>query len=115
MCPIVPMLTCGLLRSNFSFAISVHSPALSQILTGRLSVGDLSLRPADNLFGDRSRSLFVPAEVHRETAAALSARPDFGRISEHLRQRHHRPNHLTAAAQLDAFQPPAAADQIAVD
>src|SRR5580658_3169635 len=25
MCPIVPMLTCGLLRSNFSLPIAVHS------------------------------------------------------------------------------------------
>src|SRR5437773_3081503 len=60
MCPIVPTFTCGLLRSNFSFAISsVLRPATPDVVFGakphtgrqrqpllRLLV---SLRPADNL------------------------------------------------------------------
>jgi hypothetical protein len=36
MCPIVPMFTCGLLRSNFSFAMTFHSLLLVVIPEGDL-------------------------------------------------------------------------------
>src|SRR5437868_11563437 len=80
--PIVPILTCGLLRSNFSFAICLEkSPYLSR---------DLPLNPAYDLLGDLAGDLLVLSEMHGETAAALGTRTQLGGVSEHLRERHHR-------------------------
>src|ERR1051326_1035104 len=72
MCPMVPMFTCGLLRSNFSFAIL----RLSSLLLRD------ALHPAHNFFGQRGRNLFVLPEMHGETAAALCARPQLGGVTE---------------------------------
>src|SRR5712672_487635 len=78
-CPIVPILTCGLLRSNFSFAILFTH---------------LSLHPAHDLFRERRGNFLVFAEMHRKTAASLSVGADVGGVAEHFRQRHHRLDNL---------------------
>src|SRR5581483_12367092 len=87
MCPMVPMFTCGLLRSNFSFAIL----RLSSLLLRD------SLYPAHDFFGQRGRYFFIFAEMHRKTAAALVTRAEFGGITEHLRKRHRRLDDLGRA------------------
>src|SRR5947209_16511427 len=60
MWPIVPMLTCGLLRSNFSFAIN--------LLFRRLSRGDSALIAVNYFLSQISRHFLVLAEVHGKTA-----------------------------------------------
>src|SRR5690349_15894858 len=103
MCPIVPILTCGLLRSNFSFAIFNSSMGRRDAETQRkplvcfslrlcvsaskvfLLLRDLSLNLVDDLFGNTARHFLIPAEMHREAAASLCARAHVGRIPEHFR------------------------------
>src|SRR5262245_47262573 len=65
-CPIVPMLQCGFVRSNFAFAISLFS---CQISRSRGS-GELRL---DRL-GHRLRHLGIVIEVHGVLGAALAHR-----------------------------------------
>src|SRR4029077_12269333 len=65
--PIVPMLTCGLVRSNFFFAI-VASPWLLSRPAGR---SYLELRLLDELGGDRGGHLRVVNEFHRRAGSAL--------------------------------------------
>src|SRR5262245_20278401 len=69
MCPIVPILTCGLLRSNFSFDIS---RPISLLLRN-------SLHPAHDFLGQRGRDLFVFPEMHGKTAATLGSRTQLRR------------------------------------
>src|SRR5271157_2943179 len=103
MCPIVPMLTCGLLRSNFSFAIAAlllvnalfeRSPEplpLPRHPTGRLG---------DHLVGDRGGRLGIVRKMHSEVAAALRAAAQIGRVTEHLRERHLHADDVTSRAGL---------------
>src|SRR4029079_2181119 len=72
--PIVPMLTCGLLRSNFSFDIVVLFLLRSDF--------------RDDLFGDVPGHLLVGSELHRVIAAALGLGAQGRRIAEHFRERH---------------------------
>src|SRR3981189_316287 len=74
MCPIVPILTCGLLRSNFSFAILFR---------------DLSLPPVDDPLSKSRGDFLVLAEMHRKTSTPLRVRANIGGVAEHLRKRHH--------------------------
>src|SRR5436309_2430406 len=106
MCPIVPMFTCGLLRSNFSFAISLSSP--------QNLLGYFALRLVHDFVRDAARHFFVLAEVHREGAASLRAGPQLGGIAEHLRQRNHCLNNLGSAQNLGTLETAAARNQIAV-
>src|SRR5271154_397837 len=77
MCPMVPMFTCGLLRSNFSFAMDVESPASL--------FRHFSLNFRYDFFRDVLGNLFVLPEVHGETAAALRARAQLRRVAKHFR------------------------------
>src|SRR5207245_11506913 len=102
MCPIVPMLTCGLLRSNFSLAIALSAPQLERSLEpcgnplpARLPHGP-SGRFGDHFLGNRYGRFLVMREMHRETGAALSAAAEVGCIAEHFRQRHLRADNLGA-------------------
>src|SRR5579885_3719215 len=131
MCPIVPTFTCGLLRSNFSFAImslaparSAHPPTIASPcqqtplpdpytrLSRRFrpalpSAPDhLSLHPADDLLGHSGRHFFIPRKVHGVAAAALRAGTKVGGVVKHLGQRHDRADNLRSAAQLHSFDPP---------
>src|ERR1019366_355609 len=103
MCPIVPILMCGLLRSNFSFAIRENA-SLSR---------SLALYLADDFLGLRCRDFLVLAEMHGETAAPLRPRAQFGSVSEHGRQRHHRLNNAGGSPQLRGFDPAAPRIQVA--
>src|SRR3982074_2230663 len=73
--PIVPMLTCGLVRSNFFFAISVLAP---------LSPPALDLRLLDEFGGDRRGHLRVMRKLHRRRRTALGHGPQVGDVAEHL-------------------------------
>src|SRR3954447_17743514 len=59
MCPIVPTLRCGFVRSNFCLAISLSSFGLGS----RALLGDLGR--------DRRRHFLVPVELHGEVGPAL--------------------------------------------
>src|SRR3990172_1688433 len=103
MCPIVPTLTCGLERSNFSFAIAplLHldefptdlqfvtwnqNASFATLVSHNLSLHGPSLQPGDDLFADRFRCWLVPGKVHGVGGAALRARAHLGGVAEHLRQ-----------------------------
>ncbi|MCX6614502.1 MAG: hypothetical protein NTZ98_00215, partial [Acidobacteria bacterium] len=55
MCPMVPTFTCGLERSNFSFAIA-QSPRLPQEGASRLRIVDCGLRVVREVFIRNSQS-----------------------------------------------------------
>src|SRR5437763_2309418 len=57
MCPMVPTLRCGFVRSNFCL------PITSFLLGSRALLGDLGR--------DRCRHFVVPVELHGEVCAAL--------------------------------------------
>src|SRR6185436_12259421 len=79
MWPIVPMFTCGLLRSNFFLAIPTASPCLRRCLA------DLGL--GDELLGEVARDLRVVRQLHRGARPALGHRPQIRRVAEHLGER----------------------------
>src|SRR5437016_4303389 len=85
------MFTCGLDRSNFSFAISV-APRILELNPG------LARDLGDDFLADVARRLFVLLEVHRVRRASLSAGAQVGRVPEHGRERDHRGDDLRAAA-----------------
>src|SRR4051812_28799571 len=119
MCPIVPTFTCGLDRSNFSFAMCAalrslvrssvaqgFSPALHgrpeglRYITGNrqpVTGLHLALHSCDDFLADVLRRLLVGIEVHAVGRAALGARPEVGGVPEHLRQRHTGVHDLRAA------------------
>src|SRR4051795_6755660 len=83
MWPIVPMLTCGLVRSNFFLAISQLLPA---------SCLDLGL--LDEFRGQVARHLGVVAELHRGGRAALRHASQVGDVAEHLGEGNECPDDL---------------------
>src|SRR5713226_70769 len=99
MCPIVPTFTCGLLRSNFSFAMSL--PVSCASVDGKLT-RDSSLRFAHNFLGDVLGHFLVLAKVHGERAASLGSRTELRRVAKHFRERHHRLDDVGAAQNLRA-------------
>src|SRR5579859_732637 len=109
MCPIVPMLMCGLVRSNFSFAIfyALETPWFRLL-------GYFALDPADNFLGQTLRHFLVSGEVHGETSAALRTRTKIGRITEHFAQRHAGLDDIGGALHGGAFETAAAGNQVAV-
>src|SRR5690349_13914866 len=90
----VPMFTCGLLRSNFSLAISPQLSGLSAQLSAQKPTPNTgrsfrySLYSAYDFFGQGGRNFFILAEMHCETAASLGSGADVGGVAEHFRQRH---------------------------
>src|SRR5205814_5722429 len=106
----VPMFTCGLLRSNFSFAISSSAPQSKSFelpcyqpgnqprtanpdLSGRFAGGLL-----DHFLRDRNRRFGIMRKMHGESGAALSAAAQIGGVTEHLRERHFHSNDVAAGA-----------------
>src|SRR5215813_12776035 len=76
MWPIVPMLQCGLVRSNFAFAI-VFLRAVPRS------------RPhgfGHDLLRDHLRHWLIVRELHRVRGPALCRRPQIGGIAEHFLQ-----------------------------
>src|SRR5437879_11013887 len=84
------MFTWGLLRSYFSFAISLSAPQLVRFRNSLLVL--LSCCASGGLghdfFGNRSGRLGVVRKVHGEACAALRAAAQVGGVAEHLGQRH---------------------------
>src|SRR5215212_2708630 len=73
MCPMVPTLTCGFDRSNFSFAIVCSSSWT--FVSGRFTNRPTGLRPplypCDHFLADVLRGLLVAVEVHAVGGASL--------------------------------------------
>src|SRR3954451_25141730 len=96
----VPMLRCGLVRSNLALAMAVP-----------YSLADCELLAAnalDDLFGDRLGNLLVGVELHGVRRATLGARTEVSSVAEHLSERDLRPHHVRGAAllhPLDATTP----------
>src|ERR1700744_1139310 len=106
----VPMLTCGFVRSNFAFATSVSSWTCwcllkqccyfrcAAVLTGqgyspsRLP-GLLARRLRDDLLRHVGRHFGVGVEDHGVVRPALSLGPQVADVAEHLRQRYMRLDH----------------------
>ena len=90
MWPIVPMLTCGLVRSNFFLAIVGCSLLLARSGSG------LDLRLLDELRGQAGRDLGVVTELHRRRRPTLGHRPQVRDVAEHLGERDERPDDLAS-------------------
>src|SRR4029450_4674138 len=104
----VPTLTCGLVRSNFCFAICSYPPSSS-------SWGLRCLVASHDRLGDRGRNFLVAVELHRDPRAALAHRAQVGRIAEHLRERDARADRLRRADRLELLDPATTAVQVTND
>src|SRR5690606_30437150 len=102
-CPIVPMLQCGFVRSNFAFAIS------------GFSVPRGSGHAGADLVRDRLWDLFVVIEMHGVLRAALAHRTQGVDVAEHVRERHHRGDDARVPPGVHTRDLAAAAVQIADD
>src|SRR3954470_10331010 len=125
----VPTLTCGLSRSNFSLATAVRSSfrslgvgglanqgKLSQSVFTVLSRGNRLARAVlDDLLGDVGRHLVVALELHRVGGATLRVGAQVGRVAEHLAERDVGADRQRVAAPLLALQAPAPAAEVADD
>src|SRR5690606_39147974 len=84
--PMVPTLTCGLVRSNLPLDICLSLVYLKFGYRGR--VQDSAL--LDDGVGDIARRRLVMVEFHREGRATLGLRTQRGGVTKHLAQRNHR-------------------------
>src|SRR4051812_42595816 len=104
----VPMLTCGLVRSNLAFATGVllwtcvgtpYDAPFGLVRPGLLARG---LR--DDLLRHIAGNLGVGVELHGVARAALGLRPQVTDVAEHLRERDqglHRPHPTSLLHRLD--------------
>src|SRR5215475_11325537 len=137
----VPMLTCGLVRSNFAFATGVllkdflvrrapdaqadwfsrlcGSPGLRPqdrcVLCVPSDPGLLAGRLRDDLLGDVRGNLRVRVELHAVARPALGLRPQVADVAEHLRQWHQGPDDATAATLLHRLDHPTPGVEVADD
>src|ERR671916_209799 len=93
MCPMVPMLTCGLVRSNLALATGFLSDVVTQVV----------------------RVLGVAVEDHRVAGPTLGAAAQVTHVAEHLRERDQRPDDAGAGALLHRLDHPAPGVQVADD
>src|SRR3984893_9893014 len=109
--PIVPTLTCGLVRENFS--LPMMPPCFSRFypLGGRRLAGGLG----HDLFAHVLRRLLVGGELHGVGGASLRQRAQIGGIAEHLGKRHLAADHLGVAARLHLLHPAAPGGDVADD
>src|SRR3954471_2488275 len=127
MCPMVPMLTCGLVRSNLALATGFLSSWLRRwcvllgwaLLGGRRAVrppsGLLAGRLRDDLLGDVGRDLGVRVEHHGVARPSLGAAAQVAHVAEHLRERDQGPDDAGAGALLHRLDDPAPGVQVADD
>src|SRR3954465_15035519 len=118
MCPMVPMLTCGLVPSNLALATGFLSPWLRRwcVLWGGLwGVGLLARRLGDDLLGHVGRDLGVAVEDHRVAGPTLGAAAQIAHVAEHLRERDQGPDDAGAGALLHRLDDPAPGVQVADD
>src|SRR5215213_11271186 len=92
--PMVPTFRCGFVLSNLPLAI-------------------ILLLPLGYLGRDALGHLGIVIELHGERSAALRLAPDGRRVTEHLGERHHRPNDLPTTAGVHALDLPAPGAQVA--
>src|SRR5258705_5113585 len=120
----VPMLTCGLVRSNFAFATAVL--LWTSAVTSRFPGSSDRCRPAaeaargllpgrlrDDLLGHVLRYLGVGVELHRVARPALGLRPQVADVAEHLRQRNQGADDAGSAALLHRLDDAAAGVEVA--
>src|SRR3712207_3333771 len=118
MCPMVPMLTCGLVRSNLALATGfLSSWCRSRARTlgwacwgagrGRTPPGrSLAGRLGDDLLGDVLRDLGVRVEHHGVARPPLGAAAQVVHVDEHLRERDQVPDDAGARAPLHLLDHP---------
>src|SRR5271169_2181073 len=107
------MFTCGLLRSNFSFAIACSAPPLEldenppaslvEPAPPNLLPGNPPGHLADHFLGNRTRRLGVMREMHREGRASLCPAAKIRSVAKHFRQRNFDADHIAAGAILGAL------------
>src|ERR1700722_12747938 len=87
----VPMLTCGLVRSNLALATAVLPGLFSAQYAGQWRTGSLWVLLAvcfgDDFLRDVAWHLCIRVELHAVTRPALGLRPKVADVAEHLRQR----------------------------
>src|SRR4028118_895294 len=105
----VPMLTCGLVRSNFclaiwpvSFSAVVAVRRLRRRPGGTAGCGSGLLAPdlRDDLLRHVAGNLGVGVELHGVAGPALRAAAEVSHVAEHLRERHERLDDADARALL---------------
>src|SRR5918992_4220337 len=110
----VPTFTCGLSRSNFSFATGYRSSLTREPGNILFSGGNgLSRAVLDDLVGDVARDLLVAVELHGVVGTSLGGRPQVCRVPEHLRKRDARLDREGVAARLLTLHAPTAAGDVA--
>src|SRR5690348_11627718 len=91
----VPMLRCGLVRSNLALAMAVpYSLAVRELFAANA---------LDDFLGNRLWHLLVRVELHGVRRAALGARTKVSSVAEHLSEGHLRPHHVGVATLLHAL------------
>src|ERR671910_3698655 len=119
----VPMLTCGLVRSNFAFAtvgsscwdLSLPVMALLGVWAGRPGASLLAPDLLDDLLRDVPRNLGVGLELHRIACPALGPAAEVPDVAEHLRQWNERLDDAGAGALLHCLDVAAAGVEVADD
>src|SRR5260221_6784141 len=100
----VPMFTCGLLRSNFSLAIASSAPQykFTKSKISQLSRPDscttLAAVLLDDFFRQRCGQFRVMRKMHGERRAALRTAAQVRGITKHLRQRNFHADHVASRA-----------------
>src|SRR5918994_4137058 len=119
----VPMLTCGLVRSNFAFATvgsscwdsSLPVMALLGVWAGRPGASLLAPDLLDDLLRDVPGNLRVGLELHRIARPALGLAAEVPDVAEHLRQWNQRLDDAGAGTLLHGLDVAAAGVQVADD
>src|SRR5690242_7063864 len=122
MCPMVPMLTCGLVRSNLALATGFLSSWLRSRARGGGDCGQCSggagllargLR--DDLLGHVLRNFRIAVEDHRVAGPTLGAAAQVAHVAEHLRERDQGPDDASAGTLLHRLDGSAPGVQVADD
>src|SRR5260370_4827591 len=101
----VPMFTCGLLRSNFSLAICFSAPQYKIEFLANPRTLELLLAACllNDLLGQGRRQLGVMRQMHGERLAPLRAAAQIRGVTKHLRTPHFHANDLAARPILPAL------------
>src|ERR671911_2851021 len=119
----VPMLTCGLVRSNFAFATvgsscwdsSLPVMALLGVWAGRPGASLLAPDLLDDLLRDVPGNLGIGLELHRIARPALGLAAEVPDVAEHLRQWNQRLDDPGAGTLFHGLDVAAAGVQVAGD
>src|SRR5438270_3871038 len=110
----VPMLTCGLVRSNLAFATWCPSlDSASYAVAASCCAGLFAVGLRDDLLRDVRGNLGVGVELHAVARPALRPRPQVADVAEHLRQRDQRSDDACTAAFLHGLDLATAGVEIA--